>query len=181
MIVAYLKSFSASATPLRRPTRPALGDAARGRQILEGKGQLSELSPRWRKRLEDWTGSHFQRAASASAAQDSSALERPSASADTGEIAEHLRRDLLEPDAEICAANRTYRAVHQRWHCDNRSSSESRSTLPFSFSTPKNGSSRLQRSRLCANSGPMKSRHAVLSRQIDGARTIRFAWLTSSR
>ena len=38
MVVAYLKSFSASATAASAADAPAIGDAARGKQILEGKG-----------------------------------------------------------------------------------------------------------------------------------------------
>src|SRR5215831_1203635 len=42
MIVAYLKSFSATATNTSAANAPALGDAARGKQIFEGnKGNCS--------------------------------------------------------------------------------------------------------------------------------------------
>jgi mono/diheme cytochrome c family protein/small nuclear ribonucleoprotein (snRNP)-like protein len=108
-IVAYLKSFSAAPPP--SANAPALGDAARGKQIFEGKGNCQSCH-----RVGE-SGSRVGPDLS------TAGLPRPPLTRFVGfvgtpppaptpaAIVAQLQRDLLDPDAEISPANRTFRAV----------------------------------------------------------------------
>jgi mono/diheme cytochrome c family protein len=109
-IVAYLKSFSPTATTASNG--PALGDAARGKQIFEGKGNCVSCH-----RVGE-NGSRVGPDLSAAG------LPRPPAARFVGfgatnplptpaTIVAQLQRDLFDPDAEISPANRMFRAVHK--------------------------------------------------------------------
>jgi mono/diheme cytochrome c family protein len=110
MIVGYLKSFSAKAVPADAPT---LGNAARGKQILEGKGnclnchrigsQGSRLGP-------DLTSIGLPRPPTARFVGFAGTSPAPPSGA---EIVARLERDLIDPDAEIAPANRMVRAVQK--------------------------------------------------------------------
>ena len=111
MVVAYLKSFSATVTSTSPADAPALGDAARGRQILEGKGNClscHRVGENGSRTGPDLTSSGLPRPPGARFVGFGAAPPPPPT---TAVIAEQLRRDLLEPDAEVSPANRTYRAV----------------------------------------------------------------------
>jgi mono/diheme cytochrome c family protein len=108
-IVAYLKSFSAA--PVASGNLPALGDAARGKQLFEGKGNCQSCH-----RVGE-TGSRVGPDLSGAG------LPRPPLTRFVGfvgtppppptaaAIVAQLQKDLTDPDAEINPANRTYRAV----------------------------------------------------------------------
>ena len=110
MIVAYLKSF-AGGSPVSSGDGPVLGDAGRGKQIFEGKGNCLSC--------------HSVGENGARVAPDLSniGLPRPSGARFVGfgappppppsaaAIVAQLQRDLLDPDAEVAPANRTFRAV----------------------------------------------------------------------
>ena len=110
MIVAYLKSFATN-TPASAPGDPTvLGNAAHGKEIFEGKGNCLSCH------RVGQTGSRVGPDLS------SSGLPRPSGGRLVGlltppppptsaAIAAQLERDLLDPDAEVSPANRTFRAV----------------------------------------------------------------------
>ncbi len=111
VLVAYLKSFSGIA-PLSTTGTPALGDANRGKQVFEGKGNCLSCH-----RVGE-TGSRVGPDLS------SAGLPRPPAARFVGfggppvaptdaAIVAQLQRDLLEPDSEISYANRMFRAVHK--------------------------------------------------------------------
>ena len=111
MVVAYLKSFAGTA-PISAAGTPALGDAARGKQVFESKGNCLSCH-----RVGE-NGSRVGPDLSASG------LPRPPAARFVGygappppptdaSIVAQLQRDLLEPDAEISYANRMFRAVHK--------------------------------------------------------------------
>jgi mono/diheme cytochrome c family protein len=112
MIVAYLKAFAPGATAATG-NAAALGDAARGKQILEGKGEClkchrvgesgSRLGP-------DLTAAGLPRPPAARFVGFAGSAPAPPTPAS---ILAQLQRDLLEPDAEIAIANRTFRAVHK--------------------------------------------------------------------
>lgn len=109
-IVAYLESFSGGSANASAPGAPALGDAARGRQIFEGKGNCLNCHS---------VGGNGSRVGPD---LSSAGLPRPPAGRFVGfaappppptpaTIVAQLQRDLLEPDAEISPANRMFRAV----------------------------------------------------------------------
>jgi mono/diheme cytochrome c family protein len=111
MVVAYLKSFSATATSTSPADAPALGDAVRGRQILEGKGNClscHRVGENGSRTGPDLTSSGLPRPPGARFVGFGAAPPPPPT---TAVIAEQLRRDLIEPEAEVSPANRTYRAV----------------------------------------------------------------------
>lgn len=110
MIVAYLKSFSPNVAMPATANMPALGEIARGKQIFEGKGNCTSCH-----RVGE-TGSRVGPDLSAAG------LPRPPAVRFVGftappppptpaTIVAQLQRDLVDPDAEISAANRMFRAV----------------------------------------------------------------------
>jgi len=110
-IVAYLKSFAAN-TPARSiGDAPVLANAARGKEIFEGKGNCltchrvgqngSRVGP-------DLTFSGLPRLSGARFVGFGATPPPPPT---TAAIAAQLQRDLLDPDAEVSPPNRTYRAV----------------------------------------------------------------------
>ena len=111
MIVAYLKSFAANAPARSTADAPVLGNAARGKEILEGKGNClschrvgqngSRVGP-------DLTLSGLPRLSGARFVGFGATPPPPPT---TAAIAAQLQRDLLDPDAEVTPSNRTYRAV----------------------------------------------------------------------
>ena len=104
MIAAYLGSTGGTATPA---DMPALGDAGRGRQIFEGKGQClacHRVGENGSRAGPDLTSIGAPRPAPAFLGPPRPA---PSAAA----IVQQLRVSLLDPDAEVAPANRTFRAV----------------------------------------------------------------------
>jgi len=104
-VVAYLRSVSGSASP--SADMPALGDAARGKGIFEGKGQClschrvgengSRVGP-------DLTSIGAPRPAFFF-------FGPPPPAPSPAVIVRELQRSLQEPDADVTPANRTFRAV----------------------------------------------------------------------
>jgi mono/diheme cytochrome c family protein len=110
MIVAYLRAFSATAPPASARDN-ALGDAARGKQILEGKGNClscHRIGENGGRTGPDLTSAGLPRPPIARFVGFTGAPPPPPT---TAAIAAQLERDLMEPDAEISPANRTYRVV----------------------------------------------------------------------
>jgi mono/diheme cytochrome c family protein len=113
MIVAYLKAFAPGAATGGAGNAAALGDVNRGKQILEGKGEClkchrvgengSRLGP-------DLSGAGLPRPP---AGRFVGFAGSPPAPPTPAAIVAQLQRDLLDPDAEISVANRTFRAVHK--------------------------------------------------------------------
>src|SRR5438876_4142626 len=104
-IVGYLRSISGSATP--PSDMPQLGDAARGKTIFEGKGQCLTCHR---------VGENGSRVGpdltSIGAPHPALVFFGPPPPAPTlAAIVQQLRQSLLEPDAEVTPANRTFRAV----------------------------------------------------------------------
>ena len=109
MVVAYLKSFSA--TIVAAADAPALGDAVRGKQILEGKGNClncHRVGDNGSRTGPDLTTAGLPRPPGVRFVGFGAEPPPPPT---TTAIAAQLRRDLLEPEAEVAAADRTYRAV----------------------------------------------------------------------
>jgi mono/diheme cytochrome c family protein len=109
MVVAYLKSFSA--TTVAPADAPALGDTARGKQILEGKGNClncHRVGDNGSRAGPDLTTAGLPRPPGVRFVGFGAEPPPPPTAA---AIAAQLRRDLLEPEAEVSPANRTYRAV----------------------------------------------------------------------
>jgi mono/diheme cytochrome c family protein len=111
MIVAYLKSFAGGAA-IAAADMPALGDAGRGKQVFESKGNCLSCH-----RVGN-TGSRVGPDLS------SIGLPRPPIFRFVGvgapppapspaAVVQQLQRDLLDPDAEISPANRMFRAVQK--------------------------------------------------------------------
>lgn len=108
MVVAYLKSFSATVAPVRDAV---LGDSARGKQVLEGKGNClscHRVGLNGSRTGPDLSSAGLPRPPGARFVGFGGAPPPPPT---TSAIAAQLERDLMEPDAEISPANRTYRAV----------------------------------------------------------------------
>ena len=108
-LVAYLRSFSPNATTTSAANAVALGDAVRGKQILEGKGNClscHRIGQNGSRVGPDLTGAGLPRPP----AVFFLGFEPPPPPTPAS-IAALLQRDLLEPDAEISPANRTFRAV----------------------------------------------------------------------
>lgn len=111
MVVAYLKAFAPASSAPSAADAVAVGDVARGKQIFESKGNC--LSCHRIGQSGSRTGPDLTRAG----------LPRPPAIFFIGfagappppptaaSIAAQLQRDILDPDAEISPANRTFRAV----------------------------------------------------------------------
>jgi mono/diheme cytochrome c family protein len=110
MVVAYLRSFSATASSVN--TRDAaLGDAVRGKQILESKGNClscHRIGENGSRTGPDLDSAGLPRPPSARFVGFGGAPPPPPT---TAAIAAQLEKDLMDPDAEISPANRTYRAV----------------------------------------------------------------------
>src|SRR6202040_322029 len=104
MVVAYLKSFAGNGAPT---DAPALGDAARGKQIFEGKGNClschrvgengSRVGP-------DLSTAGLPRPPSARFV----GFVAPPPPPTEATIVAQLQRDLLDPDAEVSSANRMF-------------------------------------------------------------------------
>ena len=112
MVVAYLKSFSAAAT-LNATREAALGDAARGKQILEEKGNClscHRIGENGSRTGPDLSTAGLPRPPNARFVGFGAAPPPPPT---TAVIAAQLEKDLMDPDAEISPANRTYRAVQK--------------------------------------------------------------------
>jgi mono/diheme cytochrome c family protein len=112
MIVAYLRSFSPSSIASPGADAGASGDAARGKQLFEGKGACLTCH-----RVGD-NGSRVGPDLSAAG------LPRPPLARFVGfgappppptpaTIRAQLQRDLIDPDSEIAPNNRMFRAVHR--------------------------------------------------------------------
>jgi mono/diheme cytochrome c family protein len=111
MVVAYLKAFSATATSVSAADAPPLGDASRGKQIVEGKGNClscHRVGENGSRSGPDLTTAGLPRP---NAARFVGFGAPPPPPPTTAAIAAQLRRDLIEPEAEVAPANRTYRAV----------------------------------------------------------------------
>ncbi len=103
MVVAYLRSVAGTSSG----DMPALGDASRGKAILEGDGQClnchrvgengSRVGP-------DLTNIGAPRPAAVF-------FGPPPPAPAPAAIVQQLQRALLDPDSEVAPANRTYRAV----------------------------------------------------------------------
>jgi putative heme-binding domain-containing protein len=104
IVVAYLRSIAGNSSP---GDMPALGDAAGGRQIFEGKGQCLSCHR---------VGENGSRVGpdltSIGAPRPALVFFGPPPPAPTAAaIFQQLQRSLLDPDADVAPANRTYRAV----------------------------------------------------------------------
>ena len=104
MVVAYLRSFAGNSAS---GDMPALGDAAHGKQIFEGEGQCLSCHR---------VGENGSRVGpdltSIGAPRPPLVFFGPPPPAPTAAaIVQQLQRSLLDPDAEVTPANRTYRAV----------------------------------------------------------------------
>ncbi len=179
MVVAYLKSFSASSTSTSPADAPALGDAARGKQILEGKGNClscHRVGENGSRTGPDLLRAGLPRPPGARFVGFGAAPPPPPT---TAVIAEPLRRDLIEPDAEISPANRSYRAVARDGTViTGRMLNLDHFTVQLFDS--KERLITLQRSAVARVQRDEIS-HAVISRQADGARISPICWLISSR
>jgi putative heme-binding domain-containing protein len=106
MVVAYLRSFAGAAPSTTPSNAPALGDAAKGKAIFEGKGNClscHRVGDNGSRTGPDLTSIGnprpvFQRGA-------------PPQPPSTAVVVQQLQRSLLDPDADITTANRTFRAV----------------------------------------------------------------------
>jgi mono/diheme cytochrome c family protein len=110
MIVAYLRAFAPDATT-SMANAPALGDAARGQRILEGKGECLKchrVGENGSRTGPDLTGAGLPRPPGVRFVGFAGS---PPAPPTTAAIVAQLQRDLLDPDSEVSAANRTFRAV----------------------------------------------------------------------
>ena len=105
MVVAYLRSFVEP--PSISGDMPPLGDGARGRQIFEGKGQCltcHRVGENGSRTGPDLTSIGAPR-------RPVFFFGPPPPPPTATAIVEQLRRSVLDPDAEVAPANRTYRAV----------------------------------------------------------------------
>jgi mono/diheme cytochrome c family protein len=104
MVVAYLRSVSGSAAP--SADMPALGDAARGKGIFEGKGQCLSCHR---------VGENGSRVGpdltSIGTPRPVFFFGPPPPAPSPAVLVRQLQRSLLEPDADVSPANRTFRAV----------------------------------------------------------------------
>jgi mono/diheme cytochrome c family protein len=111
MIVAYLKSFATKSTTNSAANAPNLGNAARGKEVFEGKGNClschrvgengSRVGP-------DLSSIGLPRLSGARFVGFGAPPPSPPTAA---AIAAQLERDLLDPDSDIAPANRIFRAV----------------------------------------------------------------------
>jgi len=108
-IVAYLKSFSGSAMSSAAGA-PALGDAAKGKQIFENKGNClscHRIGENGSRVGPDLSSIGLPRPPIARFVGFGAPPPPPTPAA----IVAQLQRDLLDPDAETSPANRMFRAV----------------------------------------------------------------------
>ena len=109
-MVAYLRSFAAGPGTTPAAGAPALGDAARGRQILEGKGNClscHRIGENGSRVGPDLTSIGLPRPPAARFVGFGAPPPPPTPAT----IVAQLERDLLDPDAEVSSANRMFRAV----------------------------------------------------------------------
>jgi len=104
-VVAYLRSVAGTSTS--SGDMPALGDASRGKAILEGKGQCLSCH-----RIGE-NGSRVGPDLSSIGAPrpPAFAFGPPPPAPAPAAIVRQLERSLLDPDSDVVPANRTYRAV----------------------------------------------------------------------
>src|SRR5215471_6241229 len=104
MIVAYFRSFTAepAATPA---DMPALGDPARGKAILEGKGNCLSCH-----RVGE-NGSRVGPDLTGIGAPRPPVGRVPAPPPTPAVIVQQLQRSIVDPDADISPANRTFKAV----------------------------------------------------------------------
>jgi mono/diheme cytochrome c family protein len=110
MIVAYLKAFSGNSTAANGSVA-GLGDVARGKQIFENKGNCLNCHAVGEKGSRvgpDLTFAGLPRPPLIRFVGFTGAPPPPPTAAT---IVAQLQKDLLDPDAEISPANRTFRAV----------------------------------------------------------------------
>jgi cytochrome c oxidase cbb3-type subunit 3 len=111
MVVAYLKSFAAGSASAPALDMPALGDVARGKQILEGKGNClncHRVGEKGSRTGPDLTSIGIPRPPSGRFVGFGGIPPVPPTPA---AIVAQLERSLMDPDGEIVPENRTYRAV----------------------------------------------------------------------
>jgi len=111
MIVAYLKSFAANSVANSAANGPAIGNAARGKQVFETKGNClscHRIGENGSRVAPDLSSIGLPRL---SGARFVGFGAPPPAPPTAAAIAAQLERDLLDPDSEIAPANRTFRAV----------------------------------------------------------------------
>jgi mono/diheme cytochrome c family protein len=109
-LVAYLKSFAPNSTATSSANAASLGDAVRGKQLLEGKGtclSCHRIGENGSRVGPDLSGAGLPRPPAVFFVGSTAPPPPPTPAS----IAAQLQRDLLEPDAEISPANRTFRAV----------------------------------------------------------------------
>jgi mono/diheme cytochrome c family protein len=133
MIAAYLRSLASATVGATSPAPGVttdiavlIGDAVRGKSVFEGKGnclqchQVGTIGARWGPDLSNigaprGTGGPGGRGAGARGAPAATARggAAPGAAPQgpTPQQVDQLRRAILEPDAEVLDANRTFRAV----------------------------------------------------------------------
>ena len=109
MIVAYLKSFAGGAAAAAADA-PALGDAGRGKQVFEAKGNClscHRVGDRGSRVGPDLTSIGLPRPPIYRFVGVAEPPPPPSPAA----IVQQLQRDLLDPDADISPVNKMFRAV----------------------------------------------------------------------
>jgi len=111
IIVAYLKSFAAKSTTNSNANASVLGNAARGKEVFEGKGNClscHRVAENGSRVGPDLSLIGLPRLSGARFVGFGAPPPSPPTAA---AIAAQLERDLLDPDADISPANRTFRAV----------------------------------------------------------------------
>jgi mono/diheme cytochrome c family protein len=111
MLVAYLKSFAANAPTGAAADTAVPGNAARGKVILEGKGNCMSCHRVGEDGSRVGPDLSFSGLPRPSFTRFVGFGVTPPPPPTTAAIASQLQRDLLEPDAEVSPANRTFRAV----------------------------------------------------------------------
>src|SRR5262245_4884674 len=111
MIVAYLKSFAAKSTTNSAANAPNLGNAARGKEVFEGKGNClscHRIGENGSRVGPDLSSIGLPRLSGARFV----GFGAPSPSPPTAAaMAAQLERALLDPDSDIAQANRTFLEV----------------------------------------------------------------------
>jgi len=111
IIVAYLKSFASKSTTNSAANAPNLGNAARGKEVFEGKGNClscHRIGENGSRVGPDLSSIGLPRLSGARFVGFGAPPPSPPTAA---AIAAQLERDLLDPDSDIAPANRTFRAV----------------------------------------------------------------------
>src|SRR5436853_642658 len=104
MVVAYLRSVSGSAAP--SADLPALGDVARGKAIFEGKGRCLSCH-----RVGENGSRVYPDLPATRTPRPVFVFGPPPPPPSPAVIVQQLQRSLLDRDAEVTPANRTFRAV----------------------------------------------------------------------